>query len=228
MARALAASGAAVAIQDIALDLAQREADAIVAECGRAIALGGDATDLSIAEKLVNDTLAQLGPIDILINNAGVQQGARFADVPVEDMIRQINCNMLLPFRLAQLTVPSMAERKWGRVINVSSIQARRGNGGMTIYAMTKAAIDNFTKGLMHAYRGTGITVNAIAPGWFVTHRNERDFPTPEEIENKGKWMPVGRVGYPDDCAGLTVLLCSQAGEYISGQVICVDGGMSA
>lgn len=229
MAKALAAGGAAVAIQDIDESVARAEADAINAAGGRAVALGGDPTDLSLPERLVEQTTAALGPIDILVNNGSIQRAAEWTEHTVEQMRHEFDANVIAAARLCQLTVPRMAEAKWGRVINMSSIQARSGNPGMLAYSMSRAAMPNLTTGLARRYARDGVTINCIAPGFFDTWRNREGFDTPEKRANAGKnWVPMGRAGRPEECAGLCLLLCSRAGEYITGQMIYVDGGLSA
>jgi NAD(P)-dependent dehydrogenase (short-subunit alcohol dehydrogenase family) len=215
IAQALAAGGASVVIQDIDHETARAEANAIVAAGGRAVGIGGDCTDLDIAPVMVEQAVAAFGRVDILVNNAGIQAGSRFLDYPVDEMLRQSNCNMILPVRLCQLVLPGMIERKWGRIINISSIQSVGGNPGMPVYAMTKSAIENLTRGLGRHYAKHGITVN------------QNEFRTEADLVENGRRVPAGRVGFPEDCAGAAILLCSRAGEYITGKTITIDGGMS-
>lgn len=227
MAKTLAGNGAAVAIQDIDESVARAEADAINAAGGKAVGLGGDLTDLSLPERLVEQAVAALGPIDVLVNNGSIQNPGSFLEQKFETMQREMNANVLVPTRLCQLVLPSMIERNWGRIINLSSIQGKGGNPHMVAYAMTRAALENLTKSLGRGFARHNITVNCIAPGYFNTFRNkpadaER---IPKEVKNG--WVPLGRCGEPEDCAGLTLLLCSQAGEYITGQTLHIDGGMS-
>lgn len=228
IAQALAAGGASVVIQDIDHDLARAEADAINAQGGRALGIGGDCTDLDSAPVMIEQSTARFGRVDILVNNAAIQKSGEFLDYPLDLMQAQANCNVLFPVRLCQLVLPGMIERNWGRIVNISSIQAIRGNSHMPMYAMSKAAIENLTHALGRSFAKHGITVNAIAPGWFVTHRNAGEFQTEADIIANGKHVPARRVGFPEDCAGTALLLCSRAGEYITGQTIVVDGGLSA
>ena len=226
-ARALAAAGAAVAIHDIDGDLASTEAAAINAAGGRAIGISGDATDVRSAETLVTRAAAELGEISILINNASVQKWDNFVDVTIEEMSRQLNANVLFVTRLCQLVVPAMQTAGWGRIINLGSIQGRVGNAHMPIYAMSKAAMENLTSGLARALARHAITVNCVAPGWFITHRTQPSFKDEEAVKRNAKQIPLQRIGDPEDCDGIMLLLCSEAGEYITGQTIRVDGGMS-
>lgn len=227
IAKALAASGAAVAVQDIDEDVARAESDAINAAGGRAVALGGDIADLSLSEKLIEQTIEKLGGLDILINNASIQHFKPFLEHPLDEMRRQLDANVLAPTKLCQLAIPHMQAKKWGRIINFSSIQAKKGNSHAPAYAMSRASMENLTMGLAKEFGREGITVNCIAPGWYDTYRNRHDFKTPEEKEKRSNWMPIPRLGAAGDCAGITILLCSKAGEYITGQTIYVDGGMS-
>lgn len=226
MAKTLAAGGAAVAIQDIDYDVALSEAAAIRDAGGRAVGLGGDLTDLSLPDRLVEQTVAELGPISILINNGSIQHYGNFFDHPIERMRQELDANILAATRLCQLVIPAMQQAKWGRVINFSSIQAKNGNPSAPSYAMSRAAMENLTRGLGRRFARDGITVNCISPGWFDTYRNRNDLTSEEVKIDRGRHVPIGRLGKPEDCAGLCLLLCSRAGEYITGQVINVDGGM--
>lgn len=228
IAQALAAAGAKVAIQDIELDVAQREVDAINQAGSRAIALGGDATDPKLAGTLVEQVVSKLGGLQILVNNVAIQRWDEFANHTPEEMMRQLACNVVFTTHLCQVATPHMERAKWGRIINIGSVQGKNGNSHMPAYAMSKAALENLTRGLARGHARMGITVNCIAPGYFNTFRNRDDFKSDRDVQEKGKHVPLGRVGRPEDCAGLAVLLCSAAGEYITGQVIYVDGGITS
>lgn len=228
IAKALAASGARVAIHDIELDIAQQEADAIHRAGGQAIALGGDATDPALAEALVEQVVSKLGALHILVNNVAIQRGDEFANHSADEMTRQLTCNVVFTTRLCQLATPHMEQANWGRIINIGSVQGKQGNSHMPAYAMSKAALENLTRGLARGYAKMGITVNCIGPGYFNTYRNRDEFKSAQDVQDRGKHVPLGRVGRPEDCVGLAVLLCSPAGEYITGQVIYVDGGITS
>jgi glucose 1-dehydrogenase len=228
MAQVLANNGASVIIQDIDRDIAQREVEQLVDASRRAVALSGDLSDPQMPDRLIEESVAALGgPVDILINNGSIQSRAPFVDVSPVTMRREYEANVVTPARLCQLVLPKMVEKRWGRIINLGSIQGSRGFETMASYAMTRASLSNLTKSLAKKYASSGITVNCIAPGWFDTFRNAGNFKDIDEKQERGKAVPVGRIGEPVDCAGLCLLLCSAAGEYITGQTMLVDGGLS-
>ncbi|HEY0073927.1 MAG TPA: SDR family oxidoreductase [Abditibacteriaceae bacterium] len=228
MARGLAAYGCAIAIQDIELDVAQEAAVQIENEGGRALALGGDAGDLKLLEEWVETVQQKLGGLHCLINNAAIQHEISWMEETIDEFEHQWRVNLLAPVRLSQLCVPIFREQKWGRIINIGSIQGKSGNPTMLPYSMSKAALENMTKGLARELGEHGITVNMMSPGYFNTWRNRDQFQTPEDFVKRGQWVPMKRVGQPEDCAGAALLLCSEAGGYITGQNLYVDGGISA
>jgi NAD(P)-dependent dehydrogenase (short-subunit alcohol dehydrogenase family) len=224
IAEALAGVGCAVAIQDIELDVARNAAAEIG---GRAVALGGDMGDLAVVEGLVPETVKRFGGLQILVNNAAVQSERPWPEMSPAEVERIWRVNGVAVLRLCQLAVPEMRRGSYGRIINVGSIQQRKGTPTMLPYSMSKAALENLTTGLARDLAGEGITVNLIAPGYFDTYRNREEMDTPEKRSRAGRFVPMGRVGTPEDCAGVAVLLASPAGSYITGQSIFVDGGMS-
>jgi NAD(P)-dependent dehydrogenase (short-subunit alcohol dehydrogenase family) len=228
MAGALAAAGVAVAIQDIDLDVAEAEAGKINQNGGRAVALAGDVTELSLAATLVDQTMEKLGGLHILINNAAVQQTQHWLRDTPEQIERQLRANLVLPILLCQHAAPILSAQKWGRIISIGSIQGKTGNPSMLAYAISKAALENMTKALACDLAEDLVTVNLLCPGWFDTWRNRQEFATPQDKIEKGKQaVPLRRIGEPQDFAGITLLLCSEAGGYITGQTIYIDGGMS-
>jgi NAD(P)-dependent dehydrogenase (short-subunit alcohol dehydrogenase family) len=229
MARALAGAGCAVAIQDIDLPVAQAEADRINAAGGRAIALGGDVLDLNLPQRAVAEVVAKLGGLHVLINNAAIQQHGHWLESSAEEMERQLRADLVAPILFCQQVVPIFRKQQWGRIINLGSIQQQKGNPTMLAYSLSKAALEKMTTALARDLGAGQITVNLIAPGWTHTHRTRMDFKSDEEKVEKGKKAaPLGRVGEPTDFEGIILLLCSDAGAYITGQSIYVDGGMSA
>lgn len=226
--KALASAGCAVAIQDVEPDVAEREAEALRRQGSHAVALGGDLTDLAVADRLVGEAVGRLGGLHVLVNNAAVQVEKHWTNQSLDEITRQINGDFIAPMLLSRQAVPTFRKQRWGRILNVGSIQQLKGNPTMLPYSMSKAALVNFTTGLARDLAADGVTVNLISPGYFNTWRNRHDFRTPEELVRKGKsYVPLGRIGEPADCAGLALLLCSGAGAYITGQSILVDGGLS-
>jgi NAD(P)-dependent dehydrogenase (short-subunit alcohol dehydrogenase family) len=228
MARALASVGCAVAIQDIDEPVARAEADRINAEGGRAISLSGDLTDLTLPPRLVADTVARLGGLHILVNNGAIQEHRHWLEYSIEDMRKQFDADLYAPLLFCQLAAPIFKRQRWGRIINLGSIQQLRGNEYMLPYSLSKAGLEKLTCALARDLGPDNVTVNLIAPGWFDTYRNREHFKTDEDRVRLGKGLPAGRIGQPDDVAGLALLLCSDAGSYITGQSIHIDGGMSA
>jgi NAD(P)-dependent dehydrogenase (short-subunit alcohol dehydrogenase family) len=227
IAQALASAGCAVAIQDIDEDVAQEVARGIEAKGGCAIALGGDITDLDLPAQLVAQTREQLGGLHIVVNNAAIQIEKSWLELSREEIEMQIRADQITPMMLCQLAAPIFREQGWGRVLNVGSIQGLKGNPGMLAYSISKAALENMTRALARDLAPHGITVNIISPGYFDTYRNRSQFPNEEEKKKRGEWLPMKRVGDPEDCGGIALLLCSDAGSYITGQTIYVDGGIS-
>jgi glucose 1-dehydrogenase len=227
MARALASAGCAVAIQDIELDVARAQARQLRDEGARAIALGGDVADVELPAQLVEQTVSQLGGLHILINNAAIQQPRHWMDETPATIEIQWRANLITPMLLCQHAVRIFRPQRWGRIINLGSIQQQRGNPDMLPYSMSKLALENLTQALARDLAADQITVNLIAPGYFNTWRNREEFRTPEDFVERAHFVPMGRIGEPGDTAGITLLLCSEAGGYITGQSIFVDGGMS-
>jgi glucose 1-dehydrogenase len=228
IAQALASAGASVAIQDIDLDVASREAEAIKSNGGRAIAIGGDIRDPRAATSWINRTVEQLGGLHVLVNNAAIQSNQPWMDVTTELLEEQFRANLFMPIALSQRAVAIFRSQKWGRIINVGSIQQLKGVGSMLPYSLTKSALATLTKTLARETVKDGITVNLIAPGFFRTLRNQNSFDTPDKAKHAGAVFRFTRSAHRHPIAGVALLLCSDAGSYITAQSIFVDGGMSA
>ncbi len=224
IARALASAGCAVAIQDVDELVARDAARKIEDEGGRAIGLGGDISDAKVVASLPERVVQELGTLHVLVNNASIQSNSPWIEAKLEQMDRELRADLLMPILLCQKCVPYMRDQKWGRILNIGSIQQKQGNAGMMSYSLSKAALEKMTMTLANRLARDNITVNLIAPGYFDTVRNEKDRPRMAEI---AKGIPVGRIGQPEDCGGIALLLCSEAGAYITGQSIYVDGGLS-
>ncbi|SOZ68556.1 putative gluconate 5-dehydrogenase [Cupriavidus taiwanensis] len=182
--------------------------------------------------KLVDETLARLGRIDILVNNAGATWGAPAADHPVEAWDKLMNLNVRSVFLLTQqVGKRSMIPNRYGRIINLASIAGLKGNGpnslGTIAYNTSKGAVVNFTRGLAGEWGQFGITVNALAPGFFPS-KMTRGTIEKLGVEKLSERAPLQRIGDEDDLKGAALLFASDAGKHITGQILAVDGGLTA
>jgi NAD(P)-dependent dehydrogenase (short-subunit alcohol dehydrogenase family) len=227
IAEAFASRGCAVAVQDIDLSVAECVAKRLSSEGARVVALGGDVADPGFAEQTIPAVLEQLGGLHVLVNNAAIQSSQGWEELAPEAIERQYRANVMTPLRLCQLAMPLFRKQRFGRIINVGSIQQLKGTPSMLAYSMSKAALWNMTTGLAADVAKDGVTVNLIAPGYFDTFRNSAHLNESAARTRISNSIPVGRVGLPRDCAGAALLLASEAGEYITGQRIHIDGGMS-
>lgn len=232
IAEALGEQGAKVVISSrnmVELD------DAVAQLFGRGIEAKGIASDLTrneAAQELVAECLKHLDHIDILINNAGATWGAPAEDYPTEawDMVMNLNIRSL--FLVSQAVgKQSMIPRRYGRIVNIASIAGLAGNGPGTMqtlaYNTSKGAVVNFTRTLAGEWGRHQITVNALAPGLFPTKMTRRMLATVGQ-DNLSERIPLLRVGDEEDLKGAALLFSSDAGKYITGQILAVDGGVSA
>ncbi len=224
IAEGLGAMGARVAVHHAGTAEEARDAAAVVAAIGGgAQAFGADFSQAGAAERLAAEVDAAFGRVDILVLNASIEilQPVRGIDRAAYD--RQMDINVWSTLALLQALVPGMAERGWGRVVTVGSVQQISPAAEMMVYAGYKALQHNWAINLARQFTRQGVTVNNLAPGLISTARNA------EQIAARGAQMtariPAGRMGRPDDLVGAALLLCSDAGEYISGANLYVDGG---
>jgi 3-oxoacyl-[acyl-carrier protein] reductase len=192
----------------------------------RAMAVKADVANEAEVRALVEGTLSRFGRLDILVNNAGIMDRGLFADVPVASYARMFATNVTGTMLCTRAVLPAMIERRYGRIVNVSSQLARAGvgTGGFAAYAATKGAIEAFTRSLAHEVGEHGITVNAIAPGGIDTDMS-RAVMTPEYRARRIKELPVRHLGSLDDVAYCALFLADEAGGYLTGQVLQPNGG---
>ncbi len=225
----LAGAGARVAVHHAGTEEEAADAAAVVAEIqamgGRAAAFGQDFA-LDDAGHHLAAAVTAWAPIDILVLNASIELVEDFRTITRDRFDRQIAVNLRTTMELLQALVPPMAERGWGRVVTIGSVQQERPHPAMLVYAGTKAAQLNWTLSLARQFGGAGVTVNNLAPGAILTARNKVQMQT--EAGAIVQRIPVGRLGTPDDLVGAAMLLCSDAGRYINGVNLFVDGGRTA
>jgi NAD(P)-dependent dehydrogenase (short-subunit alcohol dehydrogenase family) len=218
IARVLAEYGADVFVH-CASDL--KKAERIAKEVG---AKGAAVCDLSgdSPEKMYEQT----GDADILVLNASVQFRTKWNEIPDNEFDKQIAVNLKSTYSLIRTYAPRMERNAWGRVLTLGSIQQYKPHPEMAIYAATKSAVMNIVHNLAKQLAGKGITVNNLSPGVIATPRNETALGDKEYAKKVMAGIPAGRAGMPEDCAGAALLLCSNAGAYITGIDLVVDGGM--
>ncbi len=226
---ALGGLGATVAVHhrgtaDEAPD-AEATVAAITGEGGKAAAFGQDFATPGAGRALAATALGALGHVDILVLNASIELVEGFEEISDEHFDRQVNVNLRATFELLQELTPRMAARGWGRVVTIGSVQQQRPSPRMFVYAGSKSMQYNWARNLSRVYGTKGVTVNNIAPGAIATARNREQMQTGRaQIEAR---IPVGRVGTPDDIVGAAMLLCTDAGRYVNGIDLPVDGGLA-
>ena len=225
----------------IALELARHGADCVVADINkdaaaevvseiedlgrRALAVMVDVASASAVEELIQATLAKFGKIDILVNNAGIAFSMSLLETSEEEFSRQIDINLKSVFLTSKAVFPYMMEQHSGRIINIASIAGKRGGGimGRSAYAASKGGVIAFTKAVAREGGPYGINVNAITPGLTETAMTAQF--TGEVREAVIKTIPLGRVGVPLDIAKAVVFFASEYSDFITGEIMDVDGG---
>ncbi len=225
IAEALAQRGANVVI-NYARDAegAQAAVQAITAAGGRATALQADVTDFKAAEALIKGTIDAFGGLDILVNNAGTTRDMLIMLMSEADWDVVLDTNLKSAFNCSKAAVKHMMRKRYGRIVNITSVSGLAGNAGQTNYSASKAGLVGFTKALAREVAARNITVNAVAPG-FVPTALTNDLPA-DIKEATLKAIPLGRWGKPEEVAHAVAFLASDEAAYITGQTLSVDGGM--
>lgn len=225
IAKCLATQGCEIIIHDKADTARCEEACSIIRQINKKETpyLIANFEDLAAIEVL----LSQLNAIDILILNASMQSKQGVLTIDRLTFEQHVNTNFWATLRLIQHTAGHMLQQGWGRIINIGSIQETKPHPEMAIYAALKAATSNLMVNLAIQFGSGGITVNTVAPGVIQTRRNEDALANTAYADQLKKKIPLGTFGQADDCSGIALLLCSEAGQYITGQTIYCDGGMS-
>lgn len=228
----MADSGAAVAIFDISEELSQASAEATLAKTpdARVLPVACDITDPAAVEESVGKVIAEFGGLHILVNNAGVTRDNMFFKMSVDDWDLVLGIHLRGAFLMAKAVQATMVEQRWGRIINLSSINAL-GAKGQANYSAAKMGMRGFTGTLALELGRYGITVNSVAPGFIATPMTDatarRLKMDPEEFrQSVAAQTPLGRVGDPSEIAAAICFLASDDASFITGQTLTVDGGM--
>ena len=229
--RRFAAEGAKVAVFDMNLEAAQKVADAIKSSGGIAAAFKCDITDRAAVDMAVAETISQLGPIDVLVNNAGWDVFKPFTKTTPDQWDRLIAINLTGALHMHHAVLPGMVARKCGRIVNISSDAARVGSSGEAVYAACKGGLVAFSKTIAREHSRHGITVNVVCPGptdtaLFAEYKEGAG--NPEKLmEAFTRAIPLGRIGQPEDLPGAIVFFASDDAAFITGQVLSVSGGLT-
>jgi NAD(P)-dependent dehydrogenase (short-subunit alcohol dehydrogenase family) len=228
-ARTLSAAGADVVLVGRREEPLQTLASALKQETGRrAMALPADITDPTQVRRMADKATGEMGKVDILINNAGVNLRKPAVDFTPEEWLGMVQINLNAPFWCAQALAPQMLERGWGRVINISSMLGLVGLGERAPYTTTKGGLIQMTRTLALEWATRGVTVNALAPGPFATAMNLPLTNNPEAYQAFISQIPLGRWGELPEIAGPILFLASNASSFMTGAVLTVDGGWTA
>ena len=224
IARHLAEEGAAVAVNYLRSEAGALEAvEGIRKAGGRAVAIHGDVSQVAHAERLVKQTVAEFGRLDILVNNSGIDPCCPFLDVSEELFHSVVNTNLKGVYFCSQFAAREMRKAGAGRIINIGSVHSHASMPGFSVYAASKGAIDALTRQLALDVSEFGITVNGIAPGAVEVEKFVAD--PCYDREGINKEIPMGRVGFPRDISGAVVFLASDDAAWMTGQTIVIDGG---
>jgi len=224
IAMALAKEGANIVVSDINLDLAIQTAKEIEALGIKTLAIKTNVADLADVEKSVGEVIKAMGRIDILVNNAGITKDKLLIRMKKEDWDAVIGVNLTGVFNCTKAISSLMMKRRCGKIINIASIVGQMGNFGQANYAASKGGVIAFTKTVARELASRNVTVNAIAPGFIQTAMTDK---IPEDVKKKMmEQIPLGKLGTPEDVANAVVFLSGPEADYITGQVLAVNGGM--
>ena len=186
-----------------------------------------DVTDRAQVDAALDAVRAKLGPVTVLVNAAGLDKFKRFTDISFEEWQRVVDVNLNGVFHCIQAVLPDMIEAGWGRIVNISSSSTHSGQPYMSPYVAAKSAVNGLTKSLALEYGPSGITVNAVPPGFIDTPmlRKAEERGLPRHVQQSIDPTPVRRIGRPEDIAAACAFLVSEEAGYITGQILGVNGG---
>ena len=194
----------------------------------RAASVVGDLSDLEAIPRLSEEVAAPFGAPDIVVHAAGINTREAASEVTADGWDTTLSLNLSSPFFLSQALVPAMREKGWGRIVNFASLQTFRAFPNGIAYGASKAAIGQLTRAMAEAWSGLGITANAIGPGFFPTKLTQTVFADEERAARNAAQTCIGRNGRMEDIDGPMLFLCSPASDYVTGQILMVDGGFTA
>jgi len=226
IARAFAQGGYPVVLSSRRADVCEK----LAAELSQtykvdAMGVGLDVTDAARIDQTVDRVKEKMGRIDVLVNNAGIARDNLLIRMSDEEWAAVIDANLTSVFRMTRSVLRPMLRQKYGRIINISSVIGLMGNAGQANYAAAKAGIIGFSKTVAREYAGKGIRCNVIAPG-FVQTDMIGSLPD-EQVNHIMNQLPIKRLGKPEEIANLCLFFASELADYITGQVLAVDGGMT-
>jgi 3-oxoacyl-[acyl-carrier protein] reductase len=163
-------------------------------------------------------------PIDVLVNNAGINQVSAMEDIQLSELQGTLQINLLAAFRLVQSLAPNMRQNRFGRIVNVSSVWSIVSRPGRTSYTMSKSALNGMTRSMAVELAADNVLINAVAPGYVMTNLTLQNNP-PDELEKISQRIPARRLAEPSEIAAVVAFLCSEQNTYLTGQTIVVDGG---
>jgi NAD(P)-dependent dehydrogenase (short-subunit alcohol dehydrogenase family) len=227
IAEMFAAEGSPVAVVDIDGERAQQTADAIAASGGRAVAIRADVAVPADVDRAVTSCVDQLGPPQILVNNAGIGQLGTVSDLRLEQWERTFAVNVTSVFLFSRLVIPHMARQKGGRIINIASVTGLVASPGRAAYCASKGAVVMLTKAMALDLAPSGVTVNAICPGVITTAMTKDSLEDDSTHAEKIAKTPLGWLGDPSDIAAGAVYLASPGARFATGSCLVIDGGWS-
>jgi gluconate 5-dehydrogenase len=227
IAQGLARAGASVVLNGRRIEAVEPAARALTAQSLKASTAIFDVTDGDAVRAAVTAIENEHGRIDVLVNNAGIQRRGALADFSQQDWDDIIATNLTAPFVVSQAVLPGMIARKSGKIVHIASLMSELARPSVVPYTAAKGGVRQLTRGMAVELAPHNIQVNAIAPGYFATEMNRALIDNPEFNAWVCKRTPAGRWGQPDELAGTAVFLASSASNYITGQLLIVDGGMS-